>query len=242
MSCVLAIPVYNEEKNLPEVVRQTIDHASLFSRILLINDGSSDNSGRVIDELCREHPALKAIHHKENRGYGYAMAEAFRSGSDAGAEFVITMDCDRQHRPEDLERFLAVSSTVDVVSGSRYLADSRREGSAPEDRVEINTRITRKLNRLYGWHLTDSFCGFKRYKVKPLVGVRFEETGYAFPLEFWAFAAKRHLQIEEIPVSRIYTTDDRTFGEDLDRKRRRYRYYLETLARSRRRFGNHDDP
>lgn len=238
MSCVLAIPVYNEEKNLPEVVRQTIAHASLFSRILLINDGSSDRSAAVIDELCREFPALTAIHHKENQGYGYAMAEAFREGERAKADFVITMDCDRQHRPEDLERFLTVSSDVDVVSGSRYLALSRSEGKPPEDRVAINSRITKKLNRLFGWNLTDAFCGFKRYKIAPLSGVTFEETGYAFPMEFWPFAAARHLQIEEIPVSRIYTTDDRTFGEDLDRMRRRYRYYLETLGRARRRFGN----
>ncbi len=238
MSCVLAIPVYNEEKNLPEVVRQTMEHASLFSRILLINDGSSDDSAKVIDELCREHPILAAVHHAENRGYGYAMAEAFRAGAEARSDFVITMDCDRQHRPQDLQRFLAVSADVDVVSGSRYLDDSRTEGKAPEDRVEINTRITQKLNRMFGWHLTDAFCGFKRYKLEPLAGTVFQEKGYAFPMEFWAFAAQNRLRIEEIPVSRIYTTDDRTFGEDLDRKRRRYRYYLETLSRSRRRFGN----
>ena len=237
MKHLLCIPVYNEEATLQEVLAETrarLDES--LSEILLINDGSSDGSRRIIEEARAQDSRIRAIHRPVNQGYGAAMIDSLARGRAGGFDYVITMDCDRQHRPEDLARFVAHDPEISVVSGSRYLAESDRKGQAPEDRVAVNERITRLLNRTYGWALTDSFCGFKRYRTDQIDPGLFTERGYAFPLEFWAYARGRGLSIEEIPVSRIYTTDDRSFGEDLDKIRKRYKYYLQTFYRARKRF------
>lgn len=237
MKTLIAIPVFNEEKSLRDVVSDTAQRLSGdMDRIVLINDGSTDSSHREILRLCEIYDSVELIHHEKNRGYGASMIDALSYGRKSGYDYVITMDCDRQHRPEDLSRFLRADPEIDVLSGSRYLPDSGDSGSAPVDRVEINSRIVKRLNRKFGWSLTDAFCGYKRYRLKNIEEELFLEKGYAFPLEFWPFAYWKKLSVQEIAVKRIYTTDDRSFGEDLDRKRKRYRYYLSTFSASEKRF------
>ena len=234
---LLAVPVYNEAGSLKEVFSEILEHLpSRVEAILAIDDGSSDGSAEILDELSRQHSGIFVRHHTENHGYGCAMIESMQIARKHGYSHLITMDCDRQHRPEDLVRFIEMDPSIDVVSGSRYLPESRRQGDAPEDRVEINSRITARLNRQYGWTLSDSFCGFKRYRMQRIDASLFEETGYAFPMEFWAYCRRMGLTIQELAVSRIYTTDSRSFGEDLDRRRKRYRYYLQTLRRAESKF------
>lgn len=234
---LLAIPVYNEKNTIRTLVQETLSNLPASIRTMaMIDDGSTDGSAEVLDSLPSLDGRIIICHQKENGGYGRSMQKAFSLCLEGAYDAVITMDCDLQHRPEDLIRFAEVDADVDVVSGSRYMADSRAEGKAPEDRMEINRRITEALNRRYHWNLTDAFCGFKRYKrraeLESLV-----ENGYAFPMEFWTLAYAKGYRVKEIPVSRIYTTDNRSFGEDLDRRRKRYAYYLRTWRAAERKMG-----
>jgi hypothetical protein len=98
-------------------------------------------------------------------------------------------------------------------------------GEAPADRQEVNRRVTAMVNRVTGWELTDSFCGFKAYTAQALRRVRVDEPGYAMPLQFWARAFKAGLIVCELPVERIYNDSDRSFGLDLDNPERRFTYY-----------------
>lgn len=237
---LLAIPVFNEEKNLPLFGQALFGSSDPtpppgIDEVLFINDGSTDASADILSHWAG-HRGIRVLTHGQNQGYGQAMISAMTEALSGGHSHVITMDCDRQHSPEDIHRFLSVDPAIDVVSGSRYLPGSRKCGEAPADRIEVNARITERLNRRFGFALTDAFCGFKRYRMERIRPGLFRETGYAFPLEFWAFAAEEALTITELAVSRIYTTDNRSFGEDLDRTRKRYHYYLTILARSIRRF------
>ena len=234
---LLAIPIYNEKKTIPSLIKQTLANLpEQVHRVVCIDDGSTDGSAEVLDEEARRHSNIEIVHQAQNGGYGRSILTSLEIGRARGYTHVITMDCDLQHRPEDLIRFVQEPMDIDLVSGSRYMPESQSQGHAPGDRMEINGRITALLNSRYNWNLTDSFCGFKRFRLAKIDPSVFSETGYAFPMEFWAYARTQKLTIHEIPVSRIYTTDNRTFGEDLDRKRRRYRYYLETLHRSERKF------
>jgi glycosyltransferase involved in cell wall biosynthesis len=239
MSHLLVIPVFNEESSLVSVLTNTCRHLPAeINRILLINDGSTDGSAAILDQLAARDSRLVVRHRPRNLGYGATQIEAMRFGQAGGFQYLITMDCDEQHRPEDLARFVAFDPAVDVVSGSRYLSDSLGIGHAPEQRVQINARITALVNRECGWNLTDTFCGFKRYRLDSVRPDLFCVNGYAFPMEFWAFAARYGLRVQELAVPRIYITDDRSFGEDLDRQRRRYRYYLSVWREARRRFAS----
>ncbi|MCE9597860.1 MAG: glycosyltransferase family 2 protein [Spirochaetia bacterium] len=235
---LLAIPVFNEKKTIQSLLEQTVARLpSAIKQIVCIDDGSSDGSGPLLDEMAKTFSQLRIVHQVQNGGYGKSIRTGLELARDGNFSHLITMDCDLQHRPEDLIRFVSEPLDIDLISGSRYMPESTAAGHVPLDRMEINARITRSLNRRYGWHLTDSFCGFKRFRMENINPADLIDSGYAFPMEFWAYAKMKPLTIKEIPVSRIYTTDDRSFGEDLDRKRRRYRYYLATWKNSENRFG-----
>jgi dolichol-phosphate mannosyltransferase len=234
---LVIIPVFNEKDMLRDVTISTIEHSAQWADILFINDGSTDGSAEIINQLQNEFPDIKAIHKIQNEGYGASLISGFHYGSYFGYKYWITMDCDNQHQPPDLVRFRDFDHQVDLVSGSRYHKDSQSAGIIPpKDRVEINRRITCLLNSRYNWNLTDSFCGFKRYKASAFENAPFQEKGYSSPLELWAYVYSQKLKVCEIAVDKIYVHEDRSFGETLDQKRKRFRYYLETWYKSHFRF------
>ena len=98
----------------------------------------------------------------------------------------------------------------------------------------VNLILTATVNDLFGWRLTDTFCGFKAHRVGPTCALDLDEAGYAFPMQLWPRAYADGLRIREVPVRRIYNDADRSFGHtadgaDLDDARVRLRHYLSVL-------------
>ncbi len=214
MRALIAIPVYNEAKYVGPVLTRVLEYAS---DVLVIDDGSTDDTVRVLPKL-----PVEVIRHSVNRGYGRAMRDAFAWAEIDGYDWVITMDCDEQHEPAAIPSFLAAAreNRADVVSGSRYSevgnGNSEVGSGPPPDRRKINQEITREINGRLGLRLTDSFCGFKAYRVEALRRLRLTEHGYAFPMQFWVQAVAQGLRIQEIPVKLIYNDPNRTFGGPMD--------------------------
>lgn len=234
---LVVIPVFNEEDVIERVAMESLEHASGFANILFINDGSTDGSSQILRGLTEKYSNIHLIDKKENEGYGASLISGIDYSLQNGYEFCITMDCDAQHQPADLSRFRKFNPDLDLVSGSRYLPDSGEKGiSPPEDRIEINRRITRLLNKYYNFSITDAFCGFKRYRLAAFQKHGFTVKGYASPLELWSYVFHKKLSLSELAVDRIYITDDRSFGQDLDKKRKRYRYYLKIWRESHRKY------
>jgi dolichol-phosphate mannosyltransferase len=244
MNVLLGIPVYNEEEN----IFPFFDHLFSFipkeiKKIIIINDGSTDNSPKLLEQIKNQYKSfyIDVIHRYPNQGYGSSMIYLLDYAKKNSFDYLITMDCDRQHKVEDLNKFIQQPENIDVVSGSRYLPESPECGIKPPiDRMKINTKITQKINQIYKFSITDSFCGFKRYKLKKINLNYFEEKGYGFPLEFWAYCYFFNLTIKEIPVARVYITDDRSFGENLDKYKIRYKYYLKVFKYSHQKFSKID--
>ncbi len=227
MSDAVLLPVYNEAPTVGAV----LDAVRLYfsGEVIVVDDGSTDETPRVLAE--RDDVAV--VHLDRNCGYGCALRIGFRVASDIGVSRLITMDCDGQHEPAHIpEFFRALDGGGDIVSGSRYLAGNGNGDPAPPDRKAMNERITAEVNRVTGWKLTDSFCGFKAYRLAALEGLQLEECGYAMPLELWAKAWASGMDVREIPVERIYCDHDRSFGAELDDPESRYNYYLEVWNRA----------
>jgi len=223
MKTLIAIPVYNEEKTLGEVLERTRPYAD---DILVIDDGSTDGTS---DVLARA-PDVATISHSVNRGYGQTLIDAFGYSIANGYDVVITLDADTQHDPEYIPCFQAVMPGVDVVSGTRYPNGFDGASDAPADRLDINREITAVLNCRTGYSLTDGFCGYKAYRVASLAKLALREPGYGMCLEFWIKAAAAGLSVREIPVRRLYVDAGRTFGGHLDEARRRLQYYHAIIA------------
>jgi glycosyltransferase involved in cell wall biosynthesis len=226
---VVLIPVYNEERHLEGLLdrlRQIYDED-----VLLIDDGSVDGSPGILKSMNdqRTHTILQ----EWNQGYGATLVAGFQEVVRRGYEYVITMDSDGQHRPDWIPEFFNLIPEWDIVSGSRYCPESDRTGKVPEDRRAINALVTSRVNEITGFSLTDSFCGFKAYRVAALKMLSITEFGYAMPLQVWMQAKHFGLRVIERPVSRIYDDPNRRFGGELDNPDVRLRLYLDTLEKER---------
>lgn len=223
----VVMPVYNEAATVVSVVEAV--RALFDGPVIVVDDGSTDGTDRVLASRSD----IDVVRFEENCGYGCALLRGFEVARRAGMERVVTMDCDGQHEPAHIPEFLAaLEGGADIVSGSRYLPESRAVGTAPPERRQVNERVTREINRVTGWRLTDAFCGFKAYRRPALDGLELQEPGYALPMELWAKAWRAGLEVMEIAVERIYSNSDRSFGAALDDPERRLRYYLDVWARA----------
>jgi glycosyltransferase involved in cell wall biosynthesis len=230
---LIAIPVHNELKYVNDVLDKVL---SYHGDVLVVDDGSTDGTG----ELLVNRRDIHLLRHPVNRGYGQSLIDAFAYADAHGYDWVITMDCDEQHEPEMIPEFVrsirAGCCQWDVISGSRYM-ETRPDGDLPPgDRRAINATITALLNDLFGWNLTDSFCGFKAHRVAAMRKLNLTETGYAFPLQFWPQAYEAGLRIKEIPVRLIYNDPTRHFGGLLDDAAVRLQHYKDVLHAELRRI------
>ena len=163
MRYLVAIPIFNEEDTLRAVLRRVRRFAP---DILVIDDGSTDRT----PDLIAAQPGIRQIRHIDNHGYGQSLIDAFGFAQREDYDWLITMDCDAQHEPACIPRFLAAADRnhADIISGSRYLTDWPADTPAPPDRRAINQKIADLLNELLDLQLTDAFCGFKAYRVAAL--------------------------------------------------------------------------
>ncbi len=252
MRTLVAIPVYNEEKHVRKVLSLVLQYNP---HVLVIDDGSSDRTHQYLSEF----PVDVIRHFKNRGygrsltdafywsrvGSSSSQQPSPRSDSNLpaatgdtpeseGFDWLITMDCDEQHEPAAIPFFMAEAekNVYDVISGSRYLEDMPGDDRPPPERQHINKRITTELNHRLGpagLHLTDSFCGFKAYRVSALQRLRLTEPGYAFPMQFWVQAVAAGLRIKEVPVRLIYNDLNRTFGGPLNDADVRLNHYRRVL-------------
>lgn len=216
------IPVYNEAPTVNlvlDTVMQVFD-----GTVIVVDDGSTDGTR----DALKSRDDIVLLEHGHNEGYGRALADGFALARVRGVRRLVTMDCDGQHEPARIPALLhSLDATgVDIVSGSRYLPGSPVAGSAPQQRREVNARVTAEINRVTGWGITDAFCGFKAYCMESLAMLSLGEAGYGMPMELWARAYRAGLRVTEAPIERIYFDNDRSFGEDLDDPEKRFNYYM----------------
>lgn len=234
MKILIAVPVYNEEKYVCRVLTEILKHAPQPPRVVVVDDGSTDRTSFLLEKF-----PVDVIRHCRNRGYGRSLQDAFYWADEEQFDWLITMDCDEQHEPAAIPRFIAEieKDDADVISGSRYMVREDGEDSPPPDRRAINGQITEEINHTLGLKLTDSFCGYKAYRVAAIQKLELSEPGYAFPMQFWAQAVAKGLRIREIPVRLIYNDLNRTFGGPLNDATIRLQHYRDVFARELERTG-----
>lgn len=192
-------PAYNEGRRVATTVEKALKvlpKIALKWEVILVNDGSNDNTGKIINELSRKHKNIRAIHHKVNRGYG----AAFKSGLYGSKyDWIAFTDSDGQFDFSEIDNFIAKQrqANADMVIG--YYR-KRRVG-----KLKI---ITSKMWEylvfvLFGLKVRDIDCGFKFFskKVVDAVPVLESERGAFISSEFLIKARKKGFKIVEIPVT-----------------------------------------
>ncbi len=154
----IVVPVYNEARSLPSLVPCLIELCrSRGWKTVFVNDGSSDHTGQILDDLAADQD-VQVVHHKVNRGYGGALKSGIRQVT---TPFLVTMDGDGQHHPEDVERILqfAIENEADMVVGKRD-----EKGMSDTYRTFGKFLIRSFARILMPLPITDLNSGFKFYR------------------------------------------------------------------------------
>ena len=223
MKHLLVIPIYNEAPYLAGVIEEIRKYLCEGSTVLAIDDGSTDDTPAVLARI----PGIKVLTHPGNLGYGRTLIDGFDYAAEHGYGHVMTIDADWQHEPHLIPEFCKALDEADIVSGSRYLRPANEE--PPEDRLEINRRVTAMVNEITGYGITDAFCGFKAYRVEAVSRLELTEPGYGMPMQLWIQAWLKGLTVKEIAVGLVYFDRSRTFPGPIRDPEERYRYYVEIL-------------
>ena len=197
MKLSVVMSVYNEERTLEEIVAQVL--ATPFEKeILLVDDGSVDQTRAIILRLEQAHPEIRAILHQENKGKGGALATGFEAAS---GDLVIIQDADLEYDPADYPKLVEpiLNGSADVVYGSRFLGG---EG----ERVHFfwhtlgNRVLTWFSNLCTGLKLTDMETCYKVFPVEVARKLKVQSRTFAVEPEMTAKFARLKLRVVEVPI------------------------------------------
>jgi glycosyltransferase involved in cell wall biosynthesis len=199
-------PCYNEEANVERTTREALAAAAAISddfEVIIINDGSVDQTGAIAERLAGEDPRVRVVHHRPNRGYGGALQSGFWA---ATREWVFYSDGDGQFDFREIPRLIALLDRYDIVSGYRI----RRQDSLLR---RVNAWGWKWVVRLaLGLKLRDVDCAFKLYPRRLFDEIPMLSTGALIDAEILARAARRGYRIGEVGVNHYPRTAGRQTG------------------------------
>lgn len=190
-----AIPVYNNAGTIADVARRCRE---LIAKVVVIDDGSTDADLRILLKVLD----VVVVRHSANLGKGAALLTAFRYAADHGGEYLITLDGDGQHFPDDLPHFLSRLSPDAILIGSR----DKIVGVMPR-----SSRFGREFSDLWicietGVIVRDSQSGFRAYPVRHVLNLRLNSRHYNLEMEVITRAVWAGLRIESVPI-RVWYPD-----------------------------------
>jgi dolichol-phosphate mannosyltransferase len=203
----LILPTYNEAENLDAIVAAAGEVLAAAApegfRVLVVDDGSPDGTGRLADELAASKAWLEVLHRTEKNGIGPAYLAGFRHALDRGAGYLMEMDSDFSHDPADLARLLeAIHAGADLALGSRYVP-----GGAVSDwgllRRLVSEGGSTYARLVLGLRIKDLTGGFKCFRREVLEAIHFDgvrSQGYAFQVELTYRAVQAGFRVVEVPI------------------------------------------
>lgn len=192
-SKVAVIPFFNEESFLRRVITETLPHVDL---LILINDGSTDNSK---DKIPQD-PKILLIESPVNEGKGAALNQGFREALALQAEFVVTLDGDGQHSPGCIPEFFEKLKENDIVIGAR----KKIPGVMPPQRILSNYLTSLMLSMKVGRRVIDSQSGFRGYRVTTLPGNLPQNAGFMAETEILINLLRKNLRLGYVEIPTIY--------------------------------------
>lgn len=192
--CVL-IPTYNNAGTLNSVLSDVLNYSE---NIIVVNDGSTDNTTHILDEFGSK---ITVVSYEKNKGKGYALKTGFRRAKELGYDYAITLDSDGQHYASDIPNFVnAIAENPGaLIVGERDLSN-----------VDINGKssFANKFSNFWfcvqtGRKLKDTQTGYRAYSLHNLYGLSLMTSRYEAELELLVFASWNGVRIISIPI-RVY--------------------------------------
>lgn len=198
-STVVVLPTYNERPNIERVLR-SVRSASVDA--LVVDDGSPDGTGELLDELVRSGAGLSVLHRPRKSGLASAYVAGFRQAIEAGYDTIVQMDADGQHPSEMLPIMIAQLDQADLVIGSRWVGGGDADGWAWH-RKALSQGGSWYARTLLGLPYSDLTGGFKVWRaslLRQLLEPPPRANGYVFQVEMTYRAAHLGARIVEVPI------------------------------------------
>ncbi len=191
------IPAYNEQKHIAGVVqrtRQQLDH------VLVVDDGSADQTAARAREAGAE-----VIVHPKNRGKGESIKTGLRHWFDRQFSWIVILDADGQHRPEEIQRLIQAAASSDAL----ILLGNRMEdvSAMPLVRRLVNRYMSSRISRFCGQPIPDTQCGFRmvhRQIVPELLG---GANRFDYETEMLIVASRKGFRIKSVPITTVYSDE-----------------------------------
>lgn len=192
----MVLPAYNEVKNIKEVVDSILKFVPTFFEnyeVIIVDDGSKDGTGSLIDNLATEHNKVVAVHHDCNRGYGATLRTGFEA---AKGELIFFTDADGQFDIRELPKLIIlIEEGADIACGWRI------KRADPFVR-RLNARIYRIIVRLlFGLNVKDINCAFKLFTRKVMQDIELQSSGAFINSEFLILAKNKGYTIREVGIT-----------------------------------------
>lgn len=202
LHAIVILPTYNERENLHLLLPAILDIDPGLD-VLIVDDNSPDGTGDQADEIASRESRIKVLHRAGKYGLGTAYVAGFGYALGLNYDYIVEMDADFSHRPEDLPYLLAAAANADVVVGSRNVPGGRTVGWHWIRRCVSRggSMYARLLLRL---PIKDCTSGFKCFSRSALASLDLEHllsNGYAFQVEVNHACHKAGLTFAEVPIT-----------------------------------------
>ncbi|MGY8650205.1 MAG: polyprenol monophosphomannose synthase, partial [Verrucomicrobiia bacterium] len=193
---LVIVPTYNERDNLLGIVEAL---AKLSVDLLVVDDSSPDGTGELADELAAKYNFVNVLHRQQKNGLGRAYCAGFEWALEHDYEFVFEMDGDFSHDPNDIPRFLKMTSEADLVLGTRYRGGIR-VNNWPLRRLILSLGAAKYVKWITGMPFSDPTGGYKCFRRHALESVDLaavRSNGYSFQIEMTHKIWRQGLRVAE---------------------------------------------
>lgn len=207
---LVIVPTYNERENILKLIDAVLAQSPILE-ILVVDDGSPDGTGALVDERAAVDSRVHVIHREKKLGLGTAYLAGFKWALAHPYEFVFEMDADFSHDPQHLPQFLDSIENADLVIGSRYRDGRVTVVNWPIGRLLLSYFANVYARFVTGLPIFDTTAGYKCFRRKVLESVDLNDVrsnGYAFQIEMHFRVWRQNFRIVEIPIVFV----DRTEG------------------------------
>jgi dolichol-phosphate mannosyltransferase len=207
---LVIVPTYNERENILKLIDAVLAQSATID-ILVVDDGSPDGTGAIVDERAAVDPRVHIIHRERKLGLGTAYLTGFRWALERDYQLVFEMDADFSHDPQHIPQFLDSIENADLVIGSRYRDRRVTVVNWPIGRLLLSYFANVYARFVTGLPIFDSTAGYKCFRRTVLETIDLSDVrsnGYAFQIEIHFRVWRRGFRIVEIPIVFV----DRTEG------------------------------
>lgn len=201
LKTLVIVPTYNERDNLPALV-QRVTSLPVPVEMLVVDDNSPDGTGQLADELAARNPRLHVLHRAEKNGLGRAYIAGFKWALARDYEFIMEMDGDFSHNPDDIPAFLKAALEADLVLGSRY-RNGIRVINWPLRRLILSMGAGKYVRAITGMPFSDPTGGFKCFRRRALLSLDLDavqSNGYSFQIELTHNIWRQGMNVAEVPI------------------------------------------